>query len=104
MILKNDVDKLADICCKELEINIDDFYSERRYRKLIDARRIFFYIIKDYHKLSEYFTAALIPNFRNRTTIMHLNDSTEYYIIHDEYMKLLYKKIYEKYTKTKYNG
>jgi chromosomal replication initiation ATPase DnaA len=104
MILKSDIDKLADLCCRELEINIDDFYSPKRHRKLIDARRVFFYILKDYHKISEHYVEQIVPNLRNRTTIMHLNDSTKFYLKSDVYMKLIYKSIYEKYTKTKYNG
>jgi len=102
MIIKSDLERLIDICCKELEINIEDFYGNKRTRKHVDARRIFFYILKSHHKISEHFTSKLTSNIRNRTTIMYLNEHTEFYLKSDEKLIKLYKSIYENYTKICY--
>jgi chromosomal replication initiation ATPase DnaA len=102
MIIKSDLEKLVDLCCKELEINIEDFYGKKRTRKHVDARRIFFYILNTYHKMSAHFISQRTNSFRNRVTIMYLNEYTEFYLKRDEKLKNLYKSIYENYTKTCY--
>lgn len=100
MILKTDIERLADICCRELEVNIDDFYGNKRKFRCVTARRIFFYILKKYHRISE-LNIERLTGVRNRTTIMYLNEYTEFYLKSDEKLKKYYKSIYETYTKTK---
>jgi len=48
-IRKEELDRLADTCCRVFEVNIEDFYNKSRRRKPVDARRAYFHILKTFY-------------------------------------------------------
>ena len=99
---KEELDRLADACCRVFEIDIDDFYSEDRRRKVADARKVYFHIIKNFYEINELEISQSIPFFRHRTTIMFAVDSADDLLKVDRFFEGKYSAIYEIFSKRNY--
>jgi chromosomal replication initiation ATPase DnaA len=99
---KEELDRLADACCRVFEIDIDDFYSEDRRRKVADARKAYFHIIKNFYEINELEISQSIPFFRHRTTIMFAVDSADDLLKVDRFFEGKYSAIYEIFSKRNY--
>ena len=74
---KEELDRLADACCRVFEVDIEDFYSDNRRRKISDARKVYFHIIKNFYEINELEISQSVPFLRHRTTIMFAVDSAD---------------------------
>jgi chromosomal replication initiation ATPase DnaA len=99
---KEELDRLADACCRVFEIDIDDFYSEDRRRKVADARKVYFHIIKNFYEINELEISQSVPFLRHRTTIMFAVDSADDLLKVDRFFEGKYSAVYEIFFKRTY--
>jgi len=99
---KEELDRLADACCRVFEIDIDNFYSEDRRRKVADARKVYFHIIKNFYEINELEISQSVPFFRHRTTIMFAVDSADDLLKVDRFFEGKYSAVYEIFSKRNY--
>jgi chromosomal replication initiation ATPase DnaA len=103
-IRKEELDRLADACCRVFEVNIDDFYSDSRRSKISDARKTYYHIIKYFYEINELEISQLVPIHRHRTTIMFSVDCANDYLKTDRYYTGKYSAVYELFTGRKFDG
>lgn len=77
--------------CEFSGITLDEFESEKRYPKLVDARRLFVYYILSNYKISLNGLAEFIGG-RNHATIINLRDTMKDYITMYPSQRDLYEK------------
>ncbi len=99
---KEELDRLADACCRVFEIDIDNFYSEDRRRKVADARKVYFHIIKNFYEINELEISQSVPFIRHRTTIMFAVDSADDLLKVDRFFEGKYSAVYEIFSKRNY--
>lgn len=99
---KEELDRLADACCRVFEVDIQDFYSDNRRRKISDARKVYFHIIKNFYEINELEISLSVPLFRHRTTIMFAVDSADDLLKVDRFFEGKYSAVYEIFSKRDY--
>jgi chromosomal replication initiation ATPase DnaA len=99
---KEELDKLADLCCSVFSVNITDFYSRDRRIHVSDARKVYLHIIKNYYGLSENSLIGKLPIKLHRTTMMWNIDAADGLIRFDDGFENRYKLIYELFTGKRY--
>ena len=99
---KEEIDRLSDACCKKFEVNIDDFFSNSRRRNLVDARRTFFHIIKQFYDINELEMSLSLPFSLHRTTIMFQVDCADDLLRYDREYFEKYRSIYKTFTKNEF--
>ena len=101
-IRKEELDRLADTCCRVFEVNIDDFYNKSRKRNAVDSRRTYFHILKTFFNINELELSTKVPFSLDRTTIMYAVDTADDFIECDADFRDRYNKIYKKFTGDNY--
>jgi len=99
---KEELDRLADACCRVFEVDIEDFYSDNRRRKVADARKVYFHIIKNFYEINELEISQSVPFLRHRTTIMFAVDSADDLLKVDRFFEGKYSAVYELFSKRSY--
>ncbi len=99
---KEELDRLADACCRVFEVDIEDFYSDNRRRKVADARKVYFHIIKNFYEINELEISLSVPFARHRTTIMFAVDSADDLLKVDRFFEGKYSAVYEIFSKRTY--
>ena len=102
-IRKEELDRLADACCRVFEVNIDDFYGESRRGKITDARKTYYHIIKYFYEINELEMSQVLPIYRHRTTIMFSVDCASDYLQTDTFFTGKYSAVYELFTGRKFD-
>jgi len=95
---ESEINRLSDACCKEFNVNIDDFFIKSRRRNLVDARRTFFHIIKHFYDINELEMSISLPFNYHRTTIMFQVDCADDLIKFDSKYLEKYKNVYKSFT------
>lgn len=98
-----ELDRLADACCRVFEVNLEDFYSDDRRAKVADARKTYFHIIKNFYEINELEISKSIPFVRHRTTIMFAVDSADDLLKVDKFFEGKYSAVYEIFSKRNYH-
>lgn len=103
-IRKEELDRLADACCRVFEVNIEDFYSHSRRSKISDARKTYFHIIKHFYEINELEISYNVPLYHHRTTIMFAIDCTCDLLKTDKLFTGKYSAVYELFTGSKFEN
>lgn len=104
MKFKIDID-VKDIIHKAaivFEVNLEDITGKCRRRKIVDARRAIFYLLKTHYGISEFYQTVLMGKFRDHSTIIYLNETTAYLLESDYDFSFKYKRFFEYVTKFEY--
>lgn len=101
-IRKEELDRLADACCRVFEVDIQDFYGDSRRSKISDARKTYFHIIKNFYEINELEISQSVPFSRHRTTIMFAVDSADDLLKVDKFFEGKYSAVYEIFSKRSY--
>lgn len=99
---KIDINELIDKAARVYEVNVDDLMGRSRKRYIVDARRAIFYLLKTHYGISEFYTSKMIDFKRDHSTIMHLNETTDFLLKTDYGFSEKYKRYFEFVTKVEY--
>ena len=84
IIRDEELNRLADACCRAFEVNIEDFFSRCKRANIADARKAYYHIIKSFYEMNEYEISFNVPLMRHRTTIMFAVDAASDLLEFDE--------------------
>lgn len=96
------IDKLIDIAAQEYEANVYDIITGKRTSNVVDAKRSIYFILKTEFYYSEHYMVNVLPFKVHRTTIMYLNETTDFFLNYDYEFSVRYKNVYERFTKLQY--
>lgn len=104
MKLKTNIDTkdLINKAAMVYEVNLEDVMGKSRRRKIVDARRAIFYLLKTHYGISEFYQSKLFNGIRDHSTIMYLNETTDHLIEVDYAFSYNYKRFFEYVTKVEY--
>tara|TARA_R100000951_G_scaffold4218_3_gene5185 strand:+ start:348 stop:794 length:447 start_codon:yes stop_codon:yes gene_type:complete len=88
--IKTAIDNIKEII--QDESGIDNFLKNSRKRSYVDARRIFYHILRNYHCLS-FEKIGKICGKRNHATILHSLRDVEFLIKSDPDISSLYNRV-----------
>ena len=97
-----DLKELSRKAAEVFEVNVDDIYSTKRQRHIVDCRRAIFYLLKTYYGKSELTISRLTGKSRDHSTIIYNNDTTSDLLESDYRFANKYKLFFEYQTKIQY--
>lgn len=101
-ITREQVDALIDIAAQEYKANVYDILTGKRTSNVVNAKRAVYFILKTEFYYSEHHMVSILPFKPHRTTIMYLNETTDFFLGYDYDFSMRYKNVYERFTKLKY--
>lgn len=102
-ITPKEVDSLIDAAAQVYEANVYDIITGSRRRNVCDCKKAFYHIIKHEYGYSEHYMTSVLPYKVDRTTIMYMVETADFLLSYDADFALKYKRLYERFTKLKYN-
>lgn len=84
------------------EVNLEDITGKCRRRKIVDARRAVFYLLKTHYGISEFYQTVLMGKVRDHSTIIYLNETTDHLLESEYDFSYKYKRFFEYVTKVEY--
>lgn len=92
------IDEIIDII--EEESGLRDIFNKSRKREYVDARRIFYHILRNYYSLS-LSQIAKISGYNNHATVLHSLRDFDFLITHEPYVKALFDRVGQRLFKIK---